>query len=164
VFGLWYGKGPGVDRSGDVFKHANAAGTIAPWRRAAARRRRPCLQILDPAAPVRICLAWMPKIPVLNPSSVQEISEFGLIGWAMSRYAGCWVAMKTIGRDGRFLRHGRCRSGARRDRAADRFRDAARAGCISAGPTRRWTRNPADAVQAAAALAFARANPLDRDP
>ena len=92
---MWYGKGPGVDRSGDVFKHGNAAGTSRAWRRAAARRRRPRLQILDPAAQSEY--AFMDaSIPVLNPAGVQDILDFGLYGWAMSRYSGCWIAMKTI--------------------------------------------------------------------
>ena len=52
VFSMWYGKGPGVDRCGDVFKHANAAGTQQARRRARARRRRPWSRSLDAAAPV----------------------------------------------------------------------------------------------------------------
>ena len=53
VFGMWYGKGPGVDRCGDVFKHANSAGTSKTRRRAGARGRRPCRQVLDARAPER---------------------------------------------------------------------------------------------------------------
>ena len=64
---MWYGKGPGVDRCGDVFKHANTAGTSQAWRRAGARRRRPRRQVLDAAAPVRPHLQGRGLIPVLNP-------------------------------------------------------------------------------------------------
>jgi indolepyruvate ferredoxin oxidoreductase len=95
VFAMWYGKGPGVDRSGDVFKHGNAAGTS------------PHGGVLVLAGDDHACksstlphqseYAFMDaSIPVLNPSSVQEILDYGLIGWAMSRYSGCWVALKTI--------------------------------------------------------------------
>jgi len=95
VFAMWYGKGPGVDRSGDVLKHANAAGTA------------PQGGVLVLAGDDHACksstlphqseYAFMDaSIPVLNPSSVQEILDYGLIGWAMSRYSGCWIALKTI--------------------------------------------------------------------
>ncbi|AKH19947.1 indolepyruvate ferredoxin oxidoreductase family protein [Sedimenticola thiotaurini] len=95
VFSMWYGKGPGIDRSGDVFKHANAAGTS------------PHGGVLVIAGddhnsksstlPHQTEYAFMDAmIPVLNPAGVQEILDYGQIGWALSRYSGCWVALKTI--------------------------------------------------------------------
>jgi indolepyruvate ferredoxin oxidoreductase len=95
VFALWYGKGPGVDRSGDVFKHGNAAGS--------ARHGGVLLLAGDDhtckssTLPHQSEYAFMDaSIPVLNPSGVQEILDLGLYGWAMSRYSGCWIAFKTI--------------------------------------------------------------------
>jgi indolepyruvate ferredoxin oxidoreductase len=95
VFGLWYGKGPGVDRSLDVFKHANAAGTskyggvllVAGDDHAAKSSTLPHQSdhVLKAAL-----------IPVLYPSNVQEIIDFGVLGYAMSRYAGVWVGLKTV--------------------------------------------------------------------
>ena len=95
VFAMWYGKGPGVDRSGDVFKHANAAGTS----------KHGGVLVLtgddhnakSSTFPHQSEHAFMhAMIPVLNPAGVQEILDYGLIGWAMGRYSGCWIAMKTI--------------------------------------------------------------------
>jgi indolepyruvate ferredoxin oxidoreductase len=93
IFAMWYGKGPGVDRSGDVFKHANHAGTscaggvlVVAGDDHAARSSAVAHQsehIFSACA-----------IPVLAPAGVQEILDFGLHGWAMSRYTGCWVALK----------------------------------------------------------------------
>ncbi len=95
VFGLWYGKGPGVDRSGDVLKHANAAGT--------SQTGGVLLCMGDDHTAKSSTLAHQSEfalmdagIPVLNPSSIQEILDYGLYGWAMSRYSGCWVGLKTI--------------------------------------------------------------------
>ncbi|MCP4008573.1 MAG: indolepyruvate ferredoxin oxidoreductase family protein, partial [Proteobacteria bacterium] len=95
VFGLWYGKGPGVDRSGDVLKHANAAGT--------SQYGGVLLCMGDDHTAKSSTLAHQSEfalmdagIPVLNPSSIQEILDYGLYGWAMSRYSGCWVGLKTI--------------------------------------------------------------------
>ncbi|MEL6477966.1 MAG: indolepyruvate ferredoxin oxidoreductase family protein [Pseudomonadota bacterium] len=95
VFGLWYGKGPGVDRSGDVFRHANLAGT-------------------SPLGGVLVAMgddhtgessttlhqsemAMMDAyIPVLSPAGVQELLDYGILGWAMSRFTGCWVGLKCM--------------------------------------------------------------------
>ena len=94
VFALWYGKGPGVDRSGDVFKHANAAGT-APGGGvlAIAGDDHAARSSTLPHQSEHAFIASM--IPVLHPAGIQELLDFGLIGWAMSRYSGCWVAIKA---------------------------------------------------------------------
>jgi len=95
VFGMWYGKGPGVDRSGDVFKHANHAGTSKHGGvLVLAGDDHSCK---SSTLPHQTEYAFIDaQIPVLNPSGVQDILDYGLHGWAMSRYSGCWVAMKTI--------------------------------------------------------------------
>ena len=95
VFGMWYGKGPGVDRCGDVFKHANAAGTARHGGvLVVAGDDHPAKSSTLPHQSDHILKACM--IPVLFPSSVQEVLDYGLHGWAMSRYAGVWVGMKCI--------------------------------------------------------------------
>jgi indolepyruvate ferredoxin oxidoreductase len=95
VFAMWYGKGPGVDRSGDVLKHGNAAGS-APHGGVLllAGDDHTCK---SSTLPHQSEYAFMDaSIPVLNPSGVQEILDLGIYGWAMSRYSGCWIAFKTI--------------------------------------------------------------------
>jgi indolepyruvate ferredoxin oxidoreductase len=95
VFSMWYGKGPGVDRCGDVFKHANFAGTskhggvlvLAGDDHAAKSSTIPHQSDHQFSAAM---------MPVLYPSSVQEIVDLGLHGWAMSRYSGCWVGFKCV--------------------------------------------------------------------
>jgi len=95
VFGMWYGKGPGVDRSGDVFKHANAAGTSPRGGvLLVAGDDHPAKSSTLPHQSDHILKAC--GIPVLFPAGVQEILDFGIHGWAMSRYAGLWVGMKCI--------------------------------------------------------------------
>jgi indolepyruvate ferredoxin oxidoreductase len=95
VFSVWYGKGPGADRSLDVFKHANAAGT-APYGGVLAivGDDHGAKSSSLPHQSDHVFSAAM--IPVLNPSGVQEFLDFGLHGWAMSRFSGCWIAMKAI--------------------------------------------------------------------
>lgn len=95
VFALWYGKGPGADRSLDVFKHANAAGT-APHGGVLAivGDDHGAKSSSLPHQTDHVFSAAM--MPVLNPSGVQEFLDFGLHGWAMSRYSGCWIGMKAI--------------------------------------------------------------------
>ncbi|MSU89030.1 indolepyruvate ferredoxin oxidoreductase family protein [Rhodobacteraceae bacterium 2CG4] len=95
VFGMWYGKGPGVDRCGDVFRHANMAGT-------------------SPLGGVLVCMgddhtgesstvlhhsefALVDALmPILSPAGVQEVLDYGILGWELSRYSGCWVGLKCI--------------------------------------------------------------------
>jgi len=95
VFAMWYGKGPGVDRSGDVFKHGNGAGT-APNGGVLllAGDDHACKSSTFPHQSEHALIAAM--IPVLNPAGVQEILDYGQLGWAMSRFSGCWVGFKII--------------------------------------------------------------------
>ena len=95
VFGMWYGKGPGVDRCGDVFKHANAAGTSKfGGVLALAADDHACRSSTLPHGSEGEFQSAM--MPVLNPAGVQDILDMGLIGFAMSRYTGRWVGFKTI--------------------------------------------------------------------
>ena len=95
VFAMWYGKGPGVDRCGDVFRHANAAGTsrhggvlVVAGDDHAARSST------LPHQTDHIFKAVM--MPLLAPSGVQEYLDLGIHGWALSRYSGCWTAFKAV--------------------------------------------------------------------
>ena len=95
VFGLWYGKGPGVDRSGDVFKHANAAGSSKNGGvLLIAGDDHACKSSTLPHQSEHIFDAAM--IPVLYPTGVQEIIDLGLHGIAMSRYSGLYTAFKCV--------------------------------------------------------------------
>ncbi|MDR6860196.1 indolepyruvate ferredoxin oxidoreductase [Variovorax guangxiensis] len=95
VFAMWYGKGPGVDRSGDVFKHANIAGTSRfGGVLAIAGDDHTCKSSTLPHQSEQAFIAA--AMPVLNPSGVREFLEFGLHGWAMSRYSGCWIGFKAV--------------------------------------------------------------------
>lgn len=95
VFGLWYGKGPGVDRAGDVFRHANHAGTSKNGGVLALMGDDHTCESSTTAHQSEF--AFMDAMmPVLNPAGVQEILDFGLLGYALSRYAGCWVGLKCV--------------------------------------------------------------------
>ncbi|MCI4660629.1 MAG: indolepyruvate ferredoxin oxidoreductase family protein [Neomegalonema sp.] len=95
VLGIWYGKGPGVDRSGDAFKHANAAGTARHGGvLAIAGDDHTCKSSTIPHQSDHAFIGAL--MPVLYPSSVHEFLELGLLGVAMSRYSGCWVGFKVI--------------------------------------------------------------------
>jgi indolepyruvate ferredoxin oxidoreductase len=95
VFGIFYGKGPGVDRSTDVLKHANLAGT-APHGGVLllAGDDHACQSSTTAHQSEQVLIAAM--IPVLNPATVQDYLDFGLVGLAMSRFSGCWIGMKAI--------------------------------------------------------------------
>lgn len=96
VFAIWYGKGPGVDRSGDALKHGNLAGTspnggvlVLAGDDQGAKSSTTAHQS------EQALVAAM--IPILYPASVQEYIDYGLMGFAMSRFSGCWVGFKCVG-------------------------------------------------------------------
>lgn len=95
VFGLWYGKGPGVDRTGDVMRHANMAGT--------SKHGGVLMALGDDhtgeSSTVLHQSEWAlvdAYMPVVSPAGVQEIIDYGLYGLALSRFAGVWVGLKTM--------------------------------------------------------------------
>lgn len=95
VFGMWYGKGPGVDRSMDVIKHANAFGTAKfGGVLAVAGDDHACKSSTLPNQSEHMFIGA--SVPVLAPANVQEVLDLGIFGWELSRYSGCWVALKAI--------------------------------------------------------------------
>ena len=95
VFGIWYGKGPGVDRCSDVFKHATMAGTT-PWGGVMAVAGDDHVAKSSTAAHQSDHIFKACGLPVFFPASVQDVLDYGLHGLAMSRFAGIWAGMKTI--------------------------------------------------------------------
>ncbi len=95
VFSLWYGKGPGVDRSGDVFRHANMAGT-SEWGGVLALMGDDHTAESSTTAHQSEFHFVDVMMPILNPAGVQEVLDYGLYGFAMSRYTGAWVALKGV--------------------------------------------------------------------
>ena len=95
VFAMWYGKGPGVDRSGDVFRHGNAAGSSRHGGvLAIAGDDHAAKSSTLPHQTDHFFKSMM--MPVLAPAGVQEYIDFGVHGYALSRYSGCWVAFKAL--------------------------------------------------------------------
>ncbi len=123
VFGIWYGKGPGVDRTGDVFRHANFAGTSKHGGVLALMGDDHTAESSTTAHQSEYHFVDV-MIPILNPAGLQEILDYGLYGFAMSRFTGAWAALKCMHEtvestgviDGSLERD--------QDRHADRFRDA----------------------------------------
>ncbi|WP_088344932.1 MULTISPECIES: indolepyruvate ferredoxin oxidoreductase family protein [Rhodomicrobium] len=95
VFGIWYGKGPGVDRSGDVFRHANHAGTSRNGGVLALMGDDHTCESSTSAHQSEFAFVDA-MMPVLNPANVQEILDYGLYGIALSRFAGVWVGLKCV--------------------------------------------------------------------
>ncbi|NRF67390.1 indolepyruvate ferredoxin oxidoreductase family protein [Aquincola sp. S2] len=95
VTALWYGKGPGVDRSGDALKHGNAYGASPQGGvLVIAGDDHGCVSSSMPHQSDLAMQAW--SMPVLHPANVAEYLEFGLYGWALSRFSGAWVGFKAI--------------------------------------------------------------------
>ncbi len=95
VYGLWYGKGPGVDRSGDVIRHANMAGTSALGGVLMAMGD----DHTGESSTVLHQSEWAlmdAYMPIVSPAGVQEILDYGVYGFALSRFSGLWVGLKTM--------------------------------------------------------------------
>ncbi|CAN5473928.1 indolepyruvate ferredoxin oxidoreductase family protein [soil metagenome] len=95
VFCIWYGKGPGVDRSGDVLRHANSAGTSAHGGVLVMAGDDHGAESSTVPHQSEIALVDA-MIPVLNPAGLQELYDYCLYGWALSRYSGMWVGIKCV--------------------------------------------------------------------
>jgi len=95
VFSIWYGKGPGVDRTGDAFRHANQAGSAPHGGVIAIGGDDHGAKSSTVAAQTDFIFSAV-SIPVLAPATVQDYLDLGLHGFAMSRFSGLWVGMKSV--------------------------------------------------------------------
>jgi len=159
VFGLWYGKGPGVDRAGDALKHGNAYGSSPHGGvLVVAGDDHGCVSSSMPHQSDVAFMAWF--IPTLNPASVSEYLEFAEYGYALSRYSGMWDGFKAISE----TVEGASSFMLRPDRvfAKPDFQPPA------SGLHYRWPDLPGPQIEERmeakkhAVLAFAEANPIDR--
>ncbi|MFI4973910.1 MAG: indolepyruvate ferredoxin oxidoreductase family protein [Caulobacterales bacterium] len=161
VFGMWYGKAPGVDRTGDAFKHANFAGV---WPKggvvAVAGDDHACKSSTLPSQSEFAFQDF--EMPVLAPADVQEVLDYGLMGYALSRFSGNWVGLIALADT--------MDSGATIDVSLDRHRFVTPEGFAmpAGGLGIRLKDQPMDKerrlrlYRQPAALAFARANGIDR--
>ncbi len=95
VFGIWYGKGPGVDRCGDIFRHANMAGSSKNGGVLVLMGDDHTAESSTVPHQSEFILVDV-MMPILNPAGVQELLDYGIYGWALSRYSGCWVGLKCM--------------------------------------------------------------------
>jgi indolepyruvate ferredoxin oxidoreductase len=95
VFAIWYGKGPGVDRTGDAFRHGNLAGTYHRGGVLVLMGDDHTCESSTTAHQSEFAMVDA-MIPVLNPAGIQELLDYGIYGWALSRYSGCWVGLKCM--------------------------------------------------------------------
>ncbi|MDC3024067.1 indolepyruvate ferredoxin oxidoreductase family protein, partial [Alphaproteobacteria bacterium] len=95
VFSIWYGKGPGVDRSGDAFKHGNSAGTSANGGVLVLLGDDHISKSSTIAHQSEFAM-YDAQIPILNPSNLEDLLNYGIFAWSLSRYSGLWVSMKCI--------------------------------------------------------------------
>ena len=95
VFAIWYGKGPGLDRSGDVLRHANSAGTMPRGGVLALSGDDPASKSSTVTSGSEHSFADL-EIPMLDPADVAEVLEYGLKGIALSRFAGTWAGLKCV--------------------------------------------------------------------
>ena len=161
VFSIWYGKGPGVDRSGDVLRHANQAGTSAHGGVLAIGGDDHGAKSSTIAAQTDFIFKAV-SIPVLAPATVQDYIDLGLHGFALSRFSGLWVGMKAV--------TDTIEASGIVDVSPDRVRIALPEGIAMppGGLNLRWPEEPflkleerLSVYKLPAALAYARANRLD---
>ena len=161
VFALWYGKGPGVDRAGDALKHGNVYGSSPHGGvLVVAGDDHGCVSSSMPHQSDFAMQAW--SMPIVNPASIAEYLEFGLYGWALSRFSGMWVGFKAISET--------VESGATvdLDGLRTRFDRPADYSAPASGLHYRWPDLPGLPIETrhahklAAVHAFARANSIDR--
>ena len=124
VFAIWYGKGPGVDRCGDVFRHANLAGTSKYGGVLALMGDDHTAESSTTAHQSDFHLVDV-MMPILSPAGVQEILDYGIYGFALSRYASVWTGIKCLKDTIEFDSFDRRPYRSRQDHHAGRLRDAA---------------------------------------
>jgi indolepyruvate ferredoxin oxidoreductase len=163
VFGIWYGKGPGVDRSGDAFRHANQAGTSKLGGVLAVGGDDHGAKSSTMAAQVDYIFSAV-SMPILAPATVQDYIDYGLHGFAMSRFSGLWVAFKAV--------TDTIEASGIVDVSEDRINPIipTDAQIPAGGLNLRWPEEPflkleerLDRYKIPAALAYARANKLDKN-
>lgn len=159
VFGLWYGKGPGVDRAGDALKHGNAYGSSPTGGvLVVAGDDHGCVSSSMPHQSDVAFMTWF--MPTLNPASVAEYLEFGEYGYALSRFSGMWVGFKAISET--------VESAASFDLPEDRIFKRPDFDSPGEGLHYRWPDLPGPQIEERmvakknAVYAFAQANPIDR--
>jgi indolepyruvate ferredoxin oxidoreductase len=161
VFAMWYGKGPGVDRSGDALKHGNAYGSSPTGGvLVVAGDDHGCTSSSMSHQSDLAMVAW--RMPVIHPASIREYVEFGLWGFALSRFSGNWVGFKAISE----TVEGTC--SVELPSALPAFAPPADHAPPPGGLHYRWPDLPSPLIEARlehkldAVRAFARLNPLDR--
>jgi len=159
VFGLWYGKGPGVDRSGDALKHGNAYGSSPKGGvLVVAGDDHGCVSSSMPHQSDVAFMSWF--MPVLSPSNVEEYLEFAEYGYALSRFSGMWVGFKVVTET--------VESAATVNLKADRLFEDPVFDVPVTGLHYRWPDLPGPQIEERmqqkklAVTAFAQANPIDR--
>ena len=171
VFAMWYGKGPGVDRAGDAIKHGNAYGSSPHGGvLVVAGDDHGCVSSSMPHQSDQAFMAW--SMPVVAPASVAEMLEFGLYGYALSRYSGNWVGMTALSEvveSGATVDLDQVQARAAAWREADAVRGATGHLAPADGLHYRWPDLPSLRLETrladklAAGQAFAAVNSIDRE-
>ncbi|MFO1266993.1 MAG: indolepyruvate ferredoxin oxidoreductase family protein [Rubrivivax sp.] len=171
VFAMWYGKGPGVDRAGDAIKHGNAYGTSpAGGVLVVAGDDHGCVSSSMPHQSDNAFQAW--HMPVLSPANVADMIEFGLYGYALSRYSGAWVgftALSEVVESAATVDLDEIAHRASQWQGADAVRAATGHAAPADGLHYRWPDLPSLGIETrahaklAAVAAFAQVNSIDRE-